>query len=291
MGTYDRTTHKRNNMLYFTTGLPRSGSTLLQQLLGQNPNHYVSPTSGLIEAYTSTISTWRQWVSFRSEGLEKASPKIRTMLEGMLLGYYKEQLENKSVFDKNRGWLRWIGSLEDVLQREVKMLVTVRDVRGIIASFERMFQERGFDYNDHGVHTVNVESRTAHLLRVDREAGSMVGTPISFLREALKGKHSNRLMIISMYSLTSKPKEVLEKIHEWLELPEFEYNTEKVETITHEDDFVWGLGPNLHKVHQTIQPVKEYWDDFLPAPLSEQIAREYSDINQLAGVQTEATIL
>ena len=34
---------------HFISGLPRSGSTLLQNILSQNPRFYCSPTSGLFD--------------------------------------------------------------------------------------------------------------------------------------------------------------------------------------------------------------------------------------------------
>ena len=35
--------------LFFQSSLPRSGSTLLQNLLAQNPDIYATPTSGVLE--------------------------------------------------------------------------------------------------------------------------------------------------------------------------------------------------------------------------------------------------
>jgi sulfotransferase len=33
-----------NKTIYFQSSLPRTGSTLLQNLIGQNPNFHVTPT-------------------------------------------------------------------------------------------------------------------------------------------------------------------------------------------------------------------------------------------------------
>ena len=35
--------------LFFQSSLPRAGSTLLQNIMGQNPDFYVTPTSGVLE--------------------------------------------------------------------------------------------------------------------------------------------------------------------------------------------------------------------------------------------------
>lgn len=275
-------------MLYFVTGLPRSGSTLLQQLLGQNPNHYVSPTSALIEMFVNTTLTWRQWPAFIAEGLEKVAPRVRGALGGMLNGFYKDELaEGKIIFDKSRGWMNYIGALEDVLGREVKMIVCIRDIRGIIASFERLYQNRGFDYAMLGPNMHTVENRIRTWLAVD----GMVGHPISTLRDALQGKLSDRLILLPLNYLASKPSEALANIHEALGLPDYDYEVDTVEQITHEDDYVWGQGENLHKIRGSIEPVEEYWEEYIPEHLAANIAREYSDIMQMIGPQHKAITL
>jgi sulfotransferase len=35
--------------IFFQSSLPRAGSTLLQNVMGQNPDFYVTPTSGVLE--------------------------------------------------------------------------------------------------------------------------------------------------------------------------------------------------------------------------------------------------
>ena len=35
--------------IFFQSSLPRSGSTLLQNILAQNPDFYATPTSGVLE--------------------------------------------------------------------------------------------------------------------------------------------------------------------------------------------------------------------------------------------------
>ena len=37
--------------IFFQSSLPRAGSTLLQNILGQNPEFYVTPTSGVLELF------------------------------------------------------------------------------------------------------------------------------------------------------------------------------------------------------------------------------------------------
>jgi len=84
--------------LTYVTGMPRSGSTLLQQILGQNPNHHVTPTSGVVELMGFIQQSWRRSQAFHSEGLDKVLPRIKTSMRDMIKGYYFDELaEGKMV--------------------------------------------------------------------------------------------------------------------------------------------------------------------------------------------------
>jgi hypothetical protein len=45
-------------MMYFLSGLPRSGSTVLAALLNQRNDIHVTPTSGLIDIFGAVVQTW-----------------------------------------------------------------------------------------------------------------------------------------------------------------------------------------------------------------------------------------
>ena len=40
--------------LFFQSSLPRAGSTLLHNIVGQNPDFFVTPTSGLVDLMLGT---------------------------------------------------------------------------------------------------------------------------------------------------------------------------------------------------------------------------------------------
>lgn len=47
-----------NKSIYFLAGLPRSGSTLLANILAQNPSIYVTPTSGIVDMLVQVRNSW-----------------------------------------------------------------------------------------------------------------------------------------------------------------------------------------------------------------------------------------
>lgn len=47
--------------------MPRSGSTLLQNILGQNPDFYVTPTSGLLELIFGVRHNFTNCAEFKAQ--------------------------------------------------------------------------------------------------------------------------------------------------------------------------------------------------------------------------------
>jgi sulfotransferase len=63
--------------LHLIAGLPRSGSTLLCNILNMNPNFYATPTSPLIDVIRNIRSTFSHNVTFKTQNrLEQVIPKM-----------------------------------------------------------------------------------------------------------------------------------------------------------------------------------------------------------------------
>lgn len=269
--------------IFFVSGLPRSGSTLLMNLLGQNPRHYVTPTSGLIELFLLVKNRWTEILEFRAEGLANVKPRVAGALRGLVQGYFAEELAaGRTVFDKSRGWLQFIEPLEECLGRRVRVIVTVRDVRAILASFEKLFRRRSIEYReavgDEFFRAQTVEGRARLLL----DEKSVVGLAVNRLRDAIHRGLADRLVLISYEALTAQPQRTLELLHEALGLPNFAYDPHHVRQVTREDDLVHGL--DLHAVREQVEsPAADSWKTVLPPELADAVARDYADINSLCG--------
>ena len=267
--------------LHFISGMPRTGSTLLVNVLAQNPDHFVTPTSGLIHLVRSVMKTWPECQEFRAQGLENAKPYVLGGLRGLMTGFFEQPLaEGQVVFDKSRGWLHYIEQLEEILGERVKVVTLVRDVRAVVGSFEKVYRRRGIEFRypeGADLHTVqSVESRARRALKADR----VTGRSILRLRDALQ-RCPDRLLLVPYRHFTMDPQGSLDTIHDWLGLPKFKYDTEHVEQVTHEDDNY--LGVDLHHIRPKIEPQeKEPWKRVLPAELEKELAEEYADINRLS---------
>ena len=51
----------------FNSSLPRAGSTLLQNIFAQNPEFYVTPTSGVLELLYSSRAIYSESLEFKAQ--------------------------------------------------------------------------------------------------------------------------------------------------------------------------------------------------------------------------------
>ncbi len=268
--------------IYYVSSLPRSGSTLMMNLLGQNPAHYVTPTSGLIEMFVSQRNGWKNILEFKAEGLSKVQPRVKGSLKGLIYGFFEQELLSEKVcFDKSRGWFQYIEDLEQVMGEKVKVICNVRDPREIMASFEKIYRRRGIDYDyalgDGFFKCQSIEGRCEHLL----SAGGVVGRTINRLRDALARGLGNRLLIVPYKSFTKNPTFCMQTMHNWLDLPKFSYDCKNVKQVTHEDDAWHGM--DLHIIKPEIKEQEQDWEKILPAKYAAQLADRYPDIIKMAG--------
>jgi len=263
-------TPKENHIFHFIAGLPRSGSTLLCNILAQNPRFYTTGTSGIMDVMFNVRNTWDNLIEF------KASPnpegKLR-VLRGILENFYSP-ISQPIIFDKCRGWLSLLEMAEEVSGHKVKVLVPVRDLRDVLASFEKLWRESA-KTKQVGQEAANyfqfqtVEGRTEVWLRPDQP----VGLAYARLTDAMKRGYGDRLFLVDFDDLTRDPEGTLKKIYAFLGEPLFPHNFDKVEQVTWEDDAVHGFA-NLHSIRSKVEPMPPQWPKVLGV-----FAEKYGQLN------------
>ena len=257
--------------IHFVAGLPRSGSTLLCNLLAQNPRFHATSTSGILDVMLLVRNQWDKMVEFQAT---KNEPGKLRALRGILDAYHDDPKNLKPVvFDKSRGWLGYLELAEAVLERKAKALVCIRDVRDVLASFERLWrlnaatrqfaqeQENFFKWQ-------TVEGRC----EVWVSGNQPVGIAYNRLKDALARGHRDRMHFVAFDKLTVAPRETMRKIYEFLEEEEFAHDFDHVEQVTWEDDDMHGI-PGLHIIRPKIEPLEPQWPKYLPQPVADLYAK------------------
>ena len=218
--------------LFFLSGLPRSGSTLLAAILNQNPDFRATPTSSLIDMLGSMVYSWETNKAHHVQGRDDSI--LYSMLKSTIESRYPE---NKYIFDKSRGWPNPViyNTMEKVLGYKPKIIATVRRVEDCAASFVRV---------------VKPENLTDFLIN---------SQPIQHLKESYltlwDGYEAGLDIHFIDYDLfIDDPTYELEKLHEFLELPYFKYSITNIDasSVKEDDETVWNI-PGLHDIGKSLE--------------------------------------
>jgi sulfotransferase len=249
-------------MYNFISGMPRSGSTLLCNVLAQNPDIEATATSGILDVLFSIRNGWNEHIEFKAMDSLQRDVKLLNVLRSVLCGYF-EDVNKPYIFDKSRGWLAYIEMAEAILQRPIKILVPVRDIRDILASFEKLWrdnaatsqmkleQEKYFDYQ-------SVEGRCRALV----EGSAPVGLAYNRIKDAIHRGYRHYMHFVRYEQLTSNPEKTMHKVYDFLEIPYFEHDFQNVVQVTVEDDSVHGY-KDLHTIRPVVTPQAPKWPLFL----------------------------
>jgi sulfotransferase len=236
---------------HFISGMPRAGSTLLANLLAQNPRFEASATSGILEVVVSIRNGWDKLDEFRAAPNDVAKMNV---MRGVLQGYYAAS-DRPVIFDKSRGWLAYLELAEAILQRPAKVLVPVRDIRDILASFEslrrtnsaiRQTPSEATHYHDYQ----SIEGRCETLLRPDQP----VGIAYARIRDALLRGFRDRLHFVHFEQLTAQPQQTMQAIYQFLGESPFAHDFQNVHQVTTENDAVYGY-TSLHTIRPKVEPM------------------------------------
>lgn len=239
--------------IYFINGLPRSGTTLLCNILCQNPRFHATATSGCMDVLFTIRNSWHTFFQ------HKASPcpqKLQNVLKSTIQAYYQD-VEQDVIFDKFRGWLPYIELIEGVLEKKIKIIVPVRPVVDILASFEKLYRETSKVRQPPGeaqnyLHFQTIEDRCEYWMRKDQ----VVGLAIARLEDAIARGYSDRLFFVDYNKFTTNPTLTLLEIYDFLkENNKFDHDFYNVEQVTQEDDEINGF-VNLHKIRKKVEFTK-----------------------------------
>jgi len=261
----------KNKTIYMVAGLPRSGSTLLMNILGQNPDFYVTPTSGILDMLLHIRNGWDVNHGFRAMDNEQSEEIKRNVLQSMLYTYF-DHVEQPICVDKNRGWPGYLEMAAELLggKDKVKVLLTVRDLRDVVASFEMLHRKTSALGITPQEKADPKKFRTAvGRLEAFIDQDQPVGRAFNIIRDAFTRGWGDQIKIIEYETLTNKPDKTLKSVYKFLEQPYFNHDFDNVEQITHEDDAVHGF-KDLHKIRNKVEPQAPKW----PQVFDDVIRRE-----------------
>jgi sulfotransferase len=246
--------------LFFQSSLPRAGSTLLQNIIGQNPDFYVTPTSGVLELVYAARNNYTNSPEFKAQDASLMKSGFTQFCHDGVLGFFNGVTDKPYVLDKSRGWGVHYGFLNSFYP-EPKIICMVRDLRGIFASMEKNFRKN--QHIDSGiVNHANMTGTTTEK-RIDIWAGGQpVGLAIERLHQVFKEGVNKKILFIRYEDLAKEPVPEMKKIYQYLEVPYFNHDFNNIEQITQEDDAVYGIYGD-HQIRKKLEPLKADYKEIL----------------------------
>ena len=247
-----------NKKIIYVAGLPRSGSTLLCQLLAHHPEVYSighsSPLAHSINGIRSSISGDSFFLSQAENEFNLVYQRLSNAFRGFVNGWFSET-DSTWVVDKNRQWLGMVETLTQ-LDPDFRILVCIRELVQLFGSIDEQHKKTILiDTADGNA------SRTAYTRACALFNGSgLVARNLSLIRAALDElpiELRKRIHFVKYERLLERPLDVMMDICEFQGLPVFAFNPKKLTTKTSEADSHYRF-KFLHQTYSEILPPKEH---------------------------------
>jgi sulfotransferase len=266
--------------LHLIAGLPRSGSTLLCNLLNMNKRFHATPTSYTIDVLRNMRSTFSHNITAKTHNRLDEMENFRKGMLGFLEGFYHDK---DVVFDKCRGWTANLQLLDKILgHTDTKIVWTYRDPVEVVSSIEKRYQDTLLLENADEAGGANMGTITS---RIDNfiNDGGIVASPVWLLDDAFKQGYGDRILIVRYWDLTNNPQQTLDMIHDFLGEEKHQYDANDFKDLkqsTEEFDGFYNY-KFMHTIKEGEVTYKKH-EVNLPQDIIEKINTRFFWVNGLA---------
>lgn len=230
------------------SGFPRAGSTLLMNILAQNPKFHCTPTSGLISSIIQLKENWVKNDIYLANGEEYIYPRIKDMIYGMIKGFYQKEFNSGIIpIDKNRAWCGNLDLLDEIFNTKVKFIYPIRNIVDCLISLEKIERKSGLIRLPNTVNELSTIGRTETMLS-DK---GILGLPIAYLREILYRKDWDRLLLVPFEDLLNHSESTIKRLYYQMEIEYYDHDLNNIKQTIFEEDIHHHFAPNsLHKIKE-----------------------------------------
>lgn len=254
--------------LYFLSGMPRTGTTVLSSILNQNPNIHCTSTSGMLDFLAGVDSVYYE-ISKRYSDINPN--QIKNIFKSIAKSYYNHVDEN-IVVDKWRGWAANINQIKEIIDPNPKIICTYRPIEEIITSFLFLLEQDSDNFVDKNLIqnriSITNENRALYLWNE-----GVVGECYFFIKKIINDKN---ILFVSYQDLVNIPFLTLEKIYNYWELDMYKHNFINLKTKIDDNDDHWQL-KNLHVIRSKIKLEYKNPQNFL----SEKFIKYFQSFNEI----------
>ena len=258
-------------------GLPRSGSTLLCNVLNQNPRFYASSTSVLPQTLAALSQLWSNSAEIKSElarDKEATEARLNNAVMALIDAWHPRDMV---VFDKSRAWAHNALPLKR-LYPEARIIVTVRDLRSIFGSIEKQHQLNPI--LDHAANPLEKEiyTRADQMFSPEGMIGLTVRGVLDLQRRNLPGT-----IVIQYETFAENPQLVMDRLYAELGEEPYRHDFETVENTASDLDALY-LNKFPHEGAGKVQRIeRDEWRQYVPQDVAGLIMQHNGAFNQAFG--------
>ena len=242
-------------MIHVVTGLPRSGSTLLCNILNQRSDTFASSTSSLCEALVGLSKLLSENPTETSRLANIPGTAEHHVKIGRSLAESWHDTDAPVVFDKSRVWAESAVMLRSVIP-DSGIVVLVRDPRDVLASIERRHRQTGL-YGGNDLFA----SCSSHM-----SEDGLVGGPIKGVEDLMRRNLPN-VAFVQYENLACDPARAMRAVEATCGLEAHEYNFDAVESTSTDLDVLY-RGKFPHEGSGRVEQRKSNWSDVIPQDIA-----------------------
>mgnify|MGYP003136938960 CR=1 FL=1 len=227
--------------IFFLSGFPRAGNTLLASLLNQNPDIGTCANSLPMEAIKHLFllqktDVFKNYPDYKS---------LRNLLDTVYSTYYKDW-NYKYIIDRApAGTPGNLMLMRKHLKQPIKIIVLMRPLLEVLASFVKWSNKEPTAYiNKFG----NTAEDKCHALM---EQFGQIWKEVQNLENLLKPENRQYALFIQYHDLVKHPQKIINQIYKFLDIPKYKHRFTKLDQLKvngmgYSDEIV---GHNLHTIH------------------------------------------
>lgn len=249
--------------LFFQSSMPRSLSTMFQNILAQNPDFHVTPTDGSLELVFGARANYTSSPEFLAQDSELMAKAFKSFCYNGLMGYAGALTDKPYLMIKSRGWGAYRGFLNEFYPNP-KIICMVRNLKDVVASYEKIFRKNQLT---HDSIRNDAEARgTTVYKRIDEwmDGRNTIGRAVERILGIISEGYDNKILFVKAEDLCLYPDTEMTRIYEYLEVPHFKHDFDNIEQVTQEDDTVYGLTKDLHTIRPKLTPMPSDADAIIP---------------------------